>query len=110
MAAVILGWLRRRLNGFGGLVAALFGAIGSGLNGGAAGHQRRSVVARVQHRAAGRGRGSAMAGAAGSRGLAPVDEAGSTRKVAGTGAAIELVMVHQVENDGSIVSGPYHAG
>jgi hypothetical protein len=40
----------------------------------------------------------------------PVAEAGPARKMAVTGAAIELAMVHQVENEESIVSEPYHLG
>jgi hypothetical protein len=40
----------------------------------------------------------------------PVDEAGPARKMAVTGAAVELAVVHQVENDESIVSEPYHHG
>jgi hypothetical protein len=55
--------------------------------------------------------GSAMAGGGGiSMVFTPVDEAGPARKMAVTGAAIELAMVHQVENDESIVSEPYHQG
>jgi hypothetical protein len=55
--------------------------------------------------------GSAMAAGGGiSMVFTPVDEAGPARKMAVTGAAIELAMVHQVENEESIVSEPYHLG
>ena len=55
--------------------------------------------------------GSAMAGGGGLRMVfTPVEQAGPARKMAVTGAAIELAMVHQVESDESIVSEPYHLG
>jgi hypothetical protein len=40
----------------------------------------------------------------------PVAEAGPSRKMAVAGAAIELAVVHKVENDHGIVSEPYHVG
>jgi hypothetical protein len=42
--------------------------------------------------------------------FAPVDEAGPARKMTVTGAALELAVVQQVENDESIVSESYHHG
>jgi hypothetical protein len=55
--------------------------------------------------------GSAMAAGGGiAMVFTPVGEAGPARKMAVTGAAIELAVVHQVENDESIVSEPYHLG
>jgi hypothetical protein len=40
----------------------------------------------------------------------PVDEAGPSRKMGGTVAAIELAAMHRVENGHGIVSEPYHQG
>ena len=40
----------------------------------------------------------------------PVAEAGPSRKMAVTGAAIELAAMHRVENGHGIVSEPYHLG
>jgi hypothetical protein len=40
----------------------------------------------------------------------PVAEAGPSRKMAVTGAAVELAVVHQVENGHGIVSEPFHEG
>ena len=55
--------------------------------------------------------GSALAAGGGiSMALAPVDEAGPARKMAVTGAAIELVAMHGVENDHGLLSEPFHEG
>ena len=55
--------------------------------------------------------GSAMAAGGGlTMVFTPVAEAGPARKMAVTGAAIELAAMHQVENDHGIVSEPYHVG
>jgi hypothetical protein len=55
--------------------------------------------------------GSAMAAGGGiAMVFTPVEEAGPARKMAVTGAAVELAVVSQVENDPSIVSEPYHVG
>ncbi|MGR7024926.1 hypothetical protein [Geodermatophilus sp. URMC 62] len=40
----------------------------------------------------------------------PVAEAGPSRKMAVTGAAIELAVVHRVENGHGTVSEPFHTG
>jgi hypothetical protein len=39
-----------------------------------------------------------------------VEEAGPARKMAVAGAAIELAVVHQVENDHGLLSEPFHEG
>jgi hypothetical protein len=53
--------------------------------------------------------GSAMAAGGGlCMVFTPVEEAGPARKMAVTGAALELAVVHRIENDESIVSEPYH--
>jgi formate-dependent nitrite reductase membrane component NrfD len=55
--------------------------------------------------------GSALAAGGGvTMALSPVAEAGPSRKVALTGAAIELAVAHQVEHGHGIVSEPYHLG
>ena len=55
--------------------------------------------------------GSAMAAGGGvSMVFAPVGEAGPARKMAVTGAAIELVAMHRVETDHGILSEPFHEG
>ena len=55
--------------------------------------------------------GSAMAAGGGiCMALTPVDEASPARRMAVTGAAIELVAMHKVEHDHGIVSEPYHIG
>ncbi|MDQ1675936.1 MAG: hypothetical protein QOC93_1080 [Actinomycetota bacterium] len=55
--------------------------------------------------------GSAMAAGGGiAMVFTPVEEAGPARKMAVAGAAVELAVVSQVENDPSIVSEPYHVG
>jgi hypothetical protein len=55
--------------------------------------------------------GSAMAAGGGiTMALSPVVEAGPARKMAVTGAAIELAAMHRVENGHGIVSEPYHLG
>ncbi len=53
--------------------------------------------------------GSAMAAGGGiTMAFTPVEEAGPSRKMAVAGAAIELVVMHRVENGHGIVSEPYH--
>ncbi|WP_235494671.1 NrfD/PsrC family molybdoenzyme membrane anchor subunit [Geodermatophilus sp. Leaf369] len=55
--------------------------------------------------------GSALAAGGGlSMVFTPVDQAGPARRTAVTGAAVELVAMHKVENDHGIVSEPYHIG
>ena len=55
--------------------------------------------------------GSAMAAGGGvTMALAPVAEAGPSRKVAVAGALIELAAAHKVENGHGLVSEPYHLG
>jgi hypothetical protein len=55
--------------------------------------------------------GSAMAAGGGLTMIfTPVDEAGPSRKMGVTGAAIELAAMHRVENGHGIVSEPYHEG
>jgi hypothetical protein len=55
--------------------------------------------------------GSAMAAGGGiSMVFTPVVEAGPARKMAVTGAAIELAAMHKVENDHGILSEPFHEG
>jgi formate-dependent nitrite reductase membrane component NrfD len=55
--------------------------------------------------------GSAMAAGGGiTMALSPVDEAGPARKMAVTGAAVELAVMQRVESGHGIVSEPYHEG
>jgi hypothetical protein len=55
--------------------------------------------------------GSAMAAGGGlTMAFAPIAEAGPSRTMAVTGAAIELAAMHKVENGHGVVSEPYHLG
>ena len=109
-AVELLGWFPR-LKRFGGVVSALFGApmttytaVLLANTAVPSWHAFREKLPFVFA-------GSAMAAGGGiCMVFTPVDEAGPARKMAVTGAAIELAMVHQVENDESIVSEPYHLG
>jgi len=109
-AVELLGWFPR-LKRFGGLVSALFGGpmatytavllANTAVPSWHAFNQKLPFVFA----------GSAMAAGGGiAMVFTPVGEAGPARKMAVTGAAIELAVVHQVENDESIVSEPYHLG
>jgi DMSO reductase anchor subunit len=106
--AELLGWFPR-LKRFGGLVASLFGgpmatytAVLLSNTAVPSWHHFHSKLPFVFA-------GSAMAGGGGlCMVFTPVDEAGPARKMAVAGATIELALVHQIENDESIVSEPYH--
>jgi formate-dependent nitrite reductase membrane component NrfD len=109
-AVELLGWFPR-LKRFGGVVAALFGGplatytgvllANTAVPSWHAAHTQLPFVFG----------GSAMAAGGGiTMMFTPVDEAGPSRKMAVTGAAIELAAMHKVENDHGIVSEPYHLG
>src|SRR3954471_20437364 len=109
-AAELLGWFPR-LKRFGGAVSALFGGpmatytavllANTAVPSWHAAHEQLPFVFA----------GSAMAAGGGiTMALAPVAETGPSRKMAVTGAAIELAAMHRVEHDHGIVSEPYHVG
>ncbi len=109
-AVELLGWFPR-LKRFGGVVAALFGGplatytgvllANTAVPSWHAPHKELPFVFA----------GSAMAAGGGiTMVFTPVAEAGPSRKMAVTGAAIELAAVHKVENDHGIVSEPFHIG
>ncbi|MGY1723830.1 NrfD/PsrC family molybdoenzyme membrane anchor subunit [Blastococcus sp. SYSU DS0533] len=109
-AVELLGWFPR-LKRFGGVVAAVFGGplatytgvllANTAVPSWHAAHKELPYVFG----------GSAMAAGGGiSMIFVPVDEAGPARKMAVAGAAIELAVVHKVENDHGIESEPYHEG
>jgi hypothetical protein len=109
-AVELLGWFPR-LKRFGGLVSALFGGpmatytavllANTAVPSWRAPHKQLPFVFA----------GSAMAAGGGiTMVFSPVGEAGPSRKMAVTGAAIELAAMHKVENDHGIVSEPYHLG
>ncbi|MCA0144903.1 NrfD/PsrC family molybdoenzyme membrane anchor subunit [Blastococcus sp. LR1] len=109
-AVELLGWFPR-LERFGGIVSAIFGGPLATYTGvllantavpswHAAYKQLPFVFG-----------GSAMAAGGGiSMIFVPVDEAGPARKMAITGAAIELAVMHKVETDHGILSEPFHEG
>ena len=107
-AVELLGWFPR-LKRFGGIVAALFGgpmatytAVLLSNTAVPSWHEFHGKLPFVFA-------GSAMAAGGGiCMVFTPVDEAGPARKMAVAGAALELAVVHQIENDESIVSEPYH--
>src|SRR3954470_14934643 len=109
-AVELLGWFPR-LKRFGGVVAALFGGplatytgvllANTAVPSWHAAHTQLPFVFG----------GSAMAAGGGiTMVFTPVEEAGPSRKMAVTGAAIELAVMHKVETDHGIVSEPYHLG
>jgi hypothetical protein len=109
-AVELLGWFPR-LKRFGGVVSALFGGpmatytavllANTAVPSWHAAHDQLPFVFA----------GSAMAAGGGLTMIfTPVDEAGPSRKMAVTGAAVELAVMHKVENDHGIVSEPYHEG
>lgn len=109
-AVELLGWFPR-LKRFGGAVAALFGGplatytgvllANTAVPSWHAPHRELPFVFG----------GSAMAAGGGiTMAFTPVAEAGPSRKMAVTGAAIELAVVHRVENGHGIVSEPFHEG
>ena len=108
--AELLGWFPR-LKRFGGAVSALFGgplatytAVLLANTAVPAWHEPHGELPFVFA-------GSAMAAGGGLTMIfTPVDEAGPSRKMGVTGAAIELTAMHKVENDHGIVSEPYHQG
>ncbi|HEY4603179.1 MAG TPA: NrfD/PsrC family molybdoenzyme membrane anchor subunit [Blastococcus sp.] len=109
-AAELLGWFPR-LKRFGGAVSALFGgpmatytAVLLANTAVPSWHEAHEQLPFVFA-------GSAMAAGGGiTMALAPVAETGPSRKMAVTGAAIELAAMHRVEHDHGIVSEPYHVG
>jgi len=109
-AVELLGWFPR-LKRFGGAVSALFGgpmatytAVLLANTAVPSWHEPHDQLPFVFA-------GSAMAAGGGLTMLfTPVDEAGPSRKMGVTGAAIELAAMHKVENDHGIVSEPYHEG
>jgi hypothetical protein len=109
-AVELLGWFPR-LKRFGGVVAALFGgpmatytAVLLANTAVPSWHEPHDELPFLFA-------GSAMAAGGGlTMAFTPVDEAGPSRKMAVTGAAIELAAMHKVENGHGIVSEPYHLG
>jgi hypothetical protein len=109
-AVELLGWFPR-LKRFGGVVAALFGgpmatytAVLLANTAVPSWHEPHNELPFVFS-------GSAMAAGGGLTMLfTPVEEAGPSRKMAVTGAAIELAAMHKVENDHGLVSEPFHIG
>src|SRR3954467_15713479 len=109
-AVELLGWFPG-LKRFGGVVAALFGgpmatytAVLLANTAVPSWHEPHNELPFVFS-------GSAMAAGGGLTMLfTPVDEAGPSRKMGLTGAAIELAAMHKVENGHGIVSEPYHLG
>ncbi|SFF51025.1 NrfD/PsrC family molybdoenzyme membrane anchor subunit [Blastococcus tunisiensis] len=109
-AVELLGWFPR-LKRFGGIVGGLFGgpmatytAVLLSNTAVPSWHEFHTKLPFVFA-------GSAMAAGGGlCMAFTPVEEAGPARKMAVAGAALELAVVHQVENDESIVSEPYHEG
>jgi Polysulphide reductase, NrfD len=109
-AVELLGWFPR-LERFGGVVSALFGgpmatytAVLLANTAVPSWHEAHDQLPFVFA-------GSAMAAGGGiTMALAPVAETGPSRKMAVTGAAIELAAMHRVERDHGIVSEPYHLG
>jgi hypothetical protein len=109
-AVELLGWFPR-LKRFGGVVAALFGGplatytgvlfANTAVPSWHAAHKELPFVFGASGMAA--GGGLTMA-------LSPIDEAGPSRKMAVTGAVIELAAMHRVESEFGIVSEPYHEG
>ncbi|MDK3257123.1 NrfD/PsrC family molybdoenzyme membrane anchor subunit [Blastococcus capsensis] len=109
-AVELLGWFPR-LKRFGGVVAALFGGplatytgvllANTAVPSWHAAHTQLPFVFG----------GSAMAAGGGiTMMFTPVAEAGPARKMAITGAVVELAAMHKVENDHGIESEPYHEG
>ena len=109
-AVELLGWFPR-LKRFGGVVSALFGgpmstytAVLLANTAVPSWHEPHLELPFVFA-------GSAMAAGGGlTMVFTPVAEAGPSRKMAVTGAAIELAAMHKVENDHGIVSEPFHLG
>jgi formate-dependent nitrite reductase membrane component NrfD len=109
-AVELLGWFPR-LKRFGGVVAALFGGplatytgvlfADTAVPAWHAAHKELPFVFGASGMAA--GGGITMA-------LSPVAEAGPSRKMAVTGAAVELAVMRRVETGYGIVSEPYHEG
>ncbi|SNT02596.1 Polysulphide reductase, NrfD [Geodermatophilus pulveris] len=109
-AVELLGWFPR-LKRFGGVVAALFGGPLATYTG-----VLFSNTAVPSWHAAYRelpfvfGASGMAAGGGITMALTPVGEAGPCRKMAVTGAVVELATLHRVENGMGIVSEPYHEG
>src|SRR4051812_25333467 len=109
-AVELLGWFPR-LKRFGGIVSAIFGgpmatytAVLLANTAVPSWHEYRQKLPVVFA-------GSAMAAGGGiCMALAPLAESEPARRMAIAGAAIELAVVHQVENDPNIVAEPYHEG
>ncbi|MBB3086872.1 NrfD/PsrC family molybdoenzyme membrane anchor subunit [Geodermatophilus sabuli] len=109
-AVELLGWFPR-LKRFGGIVSGVFGGpmatytavllANTAVPSWHAFHTKLPFVFG----------GSAMAAGGGiCMALTPLSESAPARKMAIIGAGIELVAVHGVENDESVVSEPYHVG
>ncbi|MBM7806960.1 hypothetical protein JOD57_002797 [Geodermatophilus bullaregiensis] len=109
-AVELLGWFPR-LKRFGGVVAALFGGplatytgvlfSNTAVPSWHAAHKELPFVFGASGMAA--GGGIAMA-------ISPIEEAGPSRKMAVTGAVVELAAMHRVETGFGVVSEPYHEG
>ncbi|WP_245160090.1 NrfD/PsrC family molybdoenzyme membrane anchor subunit [Blastococcus sp. CT_GayMR20] len=109
-AVELLGWFPR-LKRFGGIVGAMFGGpmatYTAVLLANTAVPSWRDFHTKLPFVFA----GSALAAGGGlNMVFTPVAEAGPARKMAVAGALVELAVVHQVENDESIVAEPYHEG
>ncbi|MEX5720565.1 NrfD/PsrC family molybdoenzyme membrane anchor subunit [Geodermatophilus maliterrae] len=109
-AVELLGWFPR-LKRFGGVVAALFGGplatytgvlfSNTAVPSWHAAHKELPFVFGASGMAA--GGGIAMA-------ISPIEESGPSRKMAVTGAVVELAAMHRVETEFGVVSEPYHEG
>ncbi|SOE00362.1 NrfD/PsrC family molybdoenzyme membrane anchor subunit [Blastococcus haudaquaticus] len=109
-AVELLGWFPR-LKRFGGVVSALFGGPLATYTGVLLANTAVPSWHHFHTKLPFVFGGSGMAAGGGiCMAFTPVDQAGPARKMAVTGAVIELAVVHQVENDMSIVSEPYHEG
>jgi hypothetical protein len=109
-AVELLGWFPR-LKRFGGAVAGLFGGPLATYTGVLLANTAVPSWHAVHRELPFVFASSAMAAGGGiTMAFTPVAEAGPSRKMAVTGAAIELGLMHRVEHDQGIVSEPYRIG